>query len=158
MHLKQFTLIGLIAALVIATGCTTVSRGVGKMTFNKYADPRSGTVWVIPPPDLAPPSPGQRNIYVSYRNISDAPEIDLTGPLRQAIAERGWTLTDDPGVAHYRLRATLRYFGEVEPDSGARILRSRWAASLAPLPGSGLVWQPMRPPTARPAVSWPARS
>ncbi|MEL7482979.1 MAG: hypothetical protein AAFN41_01370, partial [Planctomycetota bacterium] len=52
-------------AAVLSSGCTAVSRGMGKITANKYADARSGTVWVVPPPQLEPPAPDDKSVYIS---------------------------------------------------------------------------------------------
>lgn len=98
-------------------GCTQVSRQMGSITDNKYAEPRSGTVWVVPPPQLEPAAPSDRTVYISYRNISDA-DIDLRDLLREAAQEQGWQVTNDPSQTNYRLRASTRFFGEVEPESG----------------------------------------
>jgi hypothetical protein len=107
----------LLAAVVMAAGCTSVSRQLGSITANKYAEPRSGTVWVVPPPQLEPPAAADRTVYISYRNISDS-DIDLRGLLRDSARDQGWTLVNDPSQAKYRLRASTRFFGEVEPESG----------------------------------------
>lgn len=107
----------LLAAVVMASGCTTVSRQLGSVTANKYAEPRSGTVWVVPPPQLEPPAPSDKNVYISYRNISDS-DIDLRKLLRDSATEQGWQVVNDPSSATYRLRASTRFFGEVEPESG----------------------------------------
>jgi hypothetical protein len=107
----------LILIMAFAVGCTSVSRGLGSVTANKYADPRSGTVWVVPPPQLEPPAPDKRNVYISYRNISDS-NIDLLPLLRKSAQEQGWRITNDPTQAEYRLRASTRFFGEVVPESG----------------------------------------
>ena len=107
----------LLLVLVLAVGCTSVSRGLGSVTDNKFAEARSGTVWVVPPPQLEPPSPEERNVYISYRNISDS-NIDLLPLLKKSAREQGWTITNDPTEAEYRLRASTRFFGEVEPESG----------------------------------------
>ncbi|MEM9066334.1 MAG: complement resistance protein TraT [Planctomycetota bacterium] len=107
------------AAVVAAAGCTTVSRGLGKLTSNKYAEPRSGTVWTVPPPQLEPPAPEDKTVYISYRNISDA-QIELTELLRSAASAQGWQLVSNPQEANYRLRASTRFFGEVEPESGGQ--------------------------------------
>ena len=106
------------ASITMATGCASVSRGLGKVTANKYAEPRSGTVWVVPPPQLEPPSPNARTVYISFRNIIDAQDIQLLDDLKSAAREQGWTVVNDPNAAKYRLRSSLRYFGEVEPGSG----------------------------------------
>ncbi|MBU2872729.1 complement resistance protein TraT [Marinobacter salexigens] len=107
----------LLAAVVMASGCTAVSRQLGSITANKYADARSGTLWVVPPPQLEPPAASDRNVYISYRNISDS-DIDLRGLLRDSAREQGWNVVNDPTSAKYRLRASTRFFGEVEPESG----------------------------------------
>lgn len=105
------------ALMITLIGCTSVSRKLGSMTDNKYADPRSGTVWVVPPPQLEPPSSNDRTVYISYRNISDA-DIDLIELLKSSAREQGWAVTNSPDEAKYRLRASTRFFGEVEPESG----------------------------------------
>lgn len=114
--------VAILCTLIIAFGfiisCTGASRGLGQLTANKYAEPRSGTVWVVPPPQLEPLPPDEKNIYISFRNISDAESIDLAGELKKAARVAGWDIVQDPQKATYRLRASLRFFGEVEPESG----------------------------------------
>jgi len=130
----------ILGALVTSTiGCNTVSRGLGKITANKYAKPRSGTVWTVAPPQLEPPAPDKRTVYLSFRNISDASDINLTNDLRQAAVDQGWTVVADPTQATYRLRASLRFFGEVEPDSGGRNVANKmgWIAGAATGLGTG---------------------
>jgi len=129
---KLLIIVALISTVAFAAGCTSVSRGIGKVTANKYAEPRSGTVWAVPPPQLEPPRPEDKNVYISFRNISDAQSVDLTDELRNAAREQGWNLVRDPQEATYRLRASLRYFGEVKPGSGgAGIARNMGAISGA---------------------------
>lgn len=107
----------LLVATSFLVGCTQVSRKLGDMTDNKYAKPRSGTVWVVPPPNLEPPASANKTVYISYRNISDA-DIELLDLLKSSAKEQGWDIVSDPNNAKYRLRATTRFFGEVEPESG----------------------------------------
>lgn len=133
MYSRKIWLIALLAiAMVSLNACTSVSRGLGQITANKYAEPRSGTVWVVPPPQLDPPSADDRTVYISFRNISDAQSVQLTDELRKSAQEQGWTLVNDPQKAKYRLRSTLRFFGEVEPESGgAGVARSMGAVAGA---------------------------
>ncbi|MEL6365399.1 MAG: complement resistance protein TraT [Pseudomonadota bacterium] len=115
--LKKLTIVAAALALGVS-GCTSASRTLGKLTANKYAEPRSGTVWIVAPPELEPPAPGAKTVYISFRNISDAAEIDLTDLIRNAAREEGWQIVSNPNSAKYRLRGTLRFFGEVEAESG----------------------------------------
>jgi hypothetical protein len=134
-------LVALGAVLTMGTGCTTVSRGFGTITANKYAKPRSGTVWVVWPPQLEPPALDKKNVYISFRNISDASEINLTQDLRQAATDQGWTVVNDKNNATYRLRASLRFFGEVEPESGGKNAANKmgWIAGAATGVGTGVL-------------------
>jgi hypothetical protein len=136
---RLLTVIALGAFVAATTGCTSVSRGLGKITANKYAKPRSGTVWTVPPPQLDPPAPDKRTVYLSFRNISDASDINLTNELRQAANDQGWTVVNDPTQATYRLRASLRFFGEVEPESGGRSIANKmgWISGAATGIGTG---------------------
>ena len=139
MKSRLIAVLALGALVVATTGCTTVSRGLGKLTANKYAKPRSGTVWTVPPPQLEPPAPDKRTVYLSFRNISDASEINLTNELRQAATTQGWTVVNDPTQATYRLRASLRFFGEVDPESGGRNIANKmgWITGAATGLGTG---------------------
>ncbi|MES0873049.1 complement resistance protein TraT [Sinimarinibacterium thermocellulolyticum] len=111
------SLVVLAVAASLSAGCATVSRGMGQITANKFAEPRSGTVWVVPPPQLEPVS-GPRTVYISWRNISDAQNLNFLNTMRTAAQQQGWQVVNDPDTAKFRLRASLRYFGEVEPESG----------------------------------------
>lgn len=118
MNLKIAKAVLLVASVGLAvSGCTQMSRGLGKLTANKYAEPRSGSLWAVPPPQLEPVAQSKKTVYVSFRNISDA-DIDLTSLLKKSATDQGWTLVTDPSQATYRLRSSLRFWGEVEPESG----------------------------------------
>jgi len=130
-RLTRFLGVVLITAVA---GCTSVSRGIGGITANKFAEPRSGTVWVTPPPQLEPPRAQNRTIYISFRNISDAADLNLLPTLRSAAEEQGWVLVNDPQSAKYRLRTTMRYFGEVKPESGGQSI----AAGLGGITGAAI--------------------
>lgn len=127
MQTSQFLrLVTVIVAISFIAGCASMARGVGTLTSNKYAEARSGTVWVVPPPQLEPLSSSDRTVYISYRNLSDAQDIDLRALLRDSAQQQGWTLVNDPQKAKFRLRASLRFFGEVEPESGGAAAASKF--------------------------------
>ncbi len=106
-----------VASMSAMPGCTAAARGLGKLTANKYAEPQSGSVWSVPPPQLEPPAPDAKSVYISHSNISDA-DVDLSGLLREAAEAQGWKVVATSQDATYRLRARTRFFGEVEPESG----------------------------------------
>lgn len=123
LHRNIFVASILLVVLVISA-CTPVSRGIGTITANKYAALRSGSLWVVAPPELEPLSATQKTVYVSYRDLSDTGMADLTSIVEQTALDRGWLISADPSTASVRLRASLRYFGEVAPESGGATVAS----------------------------------
>lgn len=79
---------------------------------------------------LDPVPPDQRTIYVSARNTSDHPEVDLRSPLIQAIAQRGYTVVQDPNQAHYMLRVNVLHAGPVDPQSKGELLGAKYGEPL----------------------------
>jgi hypothetical protein len=99
-------------------GCATVGRGMGGALGNKYAAPDAGITWNLPAPDLEPPSESKKTVYLTIRNISDAEGFDIKGPLQQGIQNQGYRIASDPEKANYRLKVSVRYFGENEAADG----------------------------------------
>lgn len=119
------------AIVLLGTAGLMSCRSVGGVAGSRDAEPRSGTVWNIPAPDLPPLRPDQRTAFVSIRNISDA-DIDIRHEIRDAVRSAGFRLVDDPEEAHIRLRATIRYFGENEhADEGRGLADSLGAVGGA---------------------------
>ncbi|MEO1007694.1 MAG: complement resistance protein TraT [Planctomycetota bacterium] len=121
MPFSRRTLASVVALAAVAAAlpaCTTVSRGIGNLTANKYAKPRSGTEWVIAPPQLDPPASDARTIYISHRNLSDLQDLEIKPIVVAAAQSEGWQVVSDPEAATFRLRGQTRFFGEVEPGSG----------------------------------------
>jgi hypothetical protein len=64
--------------------------------------------------------------------MSDADSIDIRDDVREAVRDAGYTLVDDPTKANFRLRATIRYYGENEAaDEGRGLARGMGAVGGA---------------------------
>ncbi|MEM1108132.1 MAG: complement resistance protein TraT [Planctomycetota bacterium] len=109
-------------------------RSVGKVLGNKDAEVRSGTVWNVPAPDIEPPAPSDRTVYIQVRNMSDASQIDLTPDIKSAVQDAGYVIVNDPTTANFRLRASLRFFGENEAGDLGR----SQALALGGISGAGI--------------------
>ncbi|HYG89907.1 MAG TPA: complement resistance protein TraT [Azospirillum sp.] len=79
---------------------------------------------------LDPVPPSAKTVYVTARNTSDHPEIDLRGPLTQAIAARGYRIVDDPNAAHYMLRLNVLQAGEINPQTKGQMLAAKYGEPL----------------------------
>ena len=53
---------------------------------------------------------------LDIRNTSDQ-ALDLTGPIVQALQQRGYTVTADPRSAFYLLQGNIRYVGQADPSA-----------------------------------------
>ena len=81
---RLFALVALGAAVMIgSSGCTTVSRGLGKITANKYAKPRSGTVWTVALAPGAQVAEGDEILVLESMKM----EIPVPAPAPGVVAE-----------------------------------------------------------------------
>jgi hypothetical protein len=118
---------GLLGASVgvsmLLAGCAAVDANVnhGNLVVNTHL---SETVFLDPVPVE------KRTIYVSMRNTSDHPELDISGSLRTAVAQRGYLVVQDPNKAQYMLRANVLQAGEVDANSKAAMLSASYGQPL----------------------------
>ncbi|GEM_PF-3479291 len=111
------------SSLLVLASCAAVDANVnhGDLQINTHL---SETVFLDPVPVE------KRSIYVSFRNTSDHPELDIAGPLKQAIAQRGFLVVQDPTKAEYMLRANVLQAGEVDANSKGAMLSATYGQPL----------------------------
>jgi Enterobacterial TraT complement resistance protein len=118
LHAPLVALLAGWIVLLVVPGCSAVGRDLGSAVGSKYATPDGGITWNVPAPELDPVADSQKTVYVTVRNISDASQFDIKGALDQGLTNEGYRITRDPLRAHYRLRVSVRYFGENEAADG----------------------------------------
>lgn len=111
------------ASLMVLASCAAVDANLnhGDLQVNTHL---SETVFLDPVPV------DKRSIYVSIRNTSDHPELDISGPLKQAVAQRGYLVVQDPTKAEYMLRANVLQAGEVDANSKNSMLLAQYGQPL----------------------------
>lgn len=111
------------APLLVLASCAAVDANVnhGDLVVNTHL---SETVFLDPVPV------DKRSIYVTIRNTSDHPELDMSGPLKQAVAQRGYLVVQDPTKAEYMLRANVLQAGEVDANSKGSMLMAQYGQPL----------------------------
>ena len=111
------------SSLLVLASCAAVDANVnhGDLQINTHL---SETVFLDPVPVE------KRSIYVSFRNTSDHPELDISGPLKQAVAQRGYLVVQDPTKAEYMLRANVLQAGEVDANSKSSMLSAQFGQPL----------------------------
>jgi len=111
------------SSLLVLASCAAVDANVnhGDLQINTHL---SETVFLDPVPVE------KRSIYVSIRNTSDHPELDISGPLKVAVAQRGYLVVQDPTKAEYMLRANVLQAGEVDASSKSSMLLAQYGQPL----------------------------
>ena len=88
---------------------------------------------------LDPVPQSDRTVYVSARNTSDHPEIDLRGTLSSAIAARGYQVVTDADSAHYMLRINVLQAGEVKEQDKAAMFAANYGEPLLATAGTAVL-------------------
>lgn len=79
---------------------------------------------------LDPVSPSEKTIYISARNTSDHPEIDLKQQIAAKLRARGYTIVDDPKQAHFMMQMNVLQAGPVDPAQKNAFLSSGYGSAL----------------------------
>ena len=74
--------------------------------------------------------PDKKTIFVQIRNTSDK-AFDIEAPIVNAIAARGYRVTQDPDVAHFRLLANVLSVGKASPTAAEAALASGYGGVWA---------------------------
>lgn len=124
-------------SLLFLPSCSAMGRGMGGAVGSKYATPDAGITWNVPAPELEPPPDSKRTVFLTIRNISDASAFDIKGTLEQGITNQGYRIISDPEHANYRLRVSVRYFGENEAADGGNAQASALGVISGAAVGTG---------------------
>ena len=117
-----------LAAVSYLGGCAAADTAINHRNLQVQTH-MSESIFLDPVPERA------RTIYVGARNTSDHPEVELRGPLMQAIAARGYRVVNDPDVAHYMLRVNILQAGVVDARNKNGMLSAKYGEPL--LAGAG---------------------
>ncbi|CCG40425.1 complement resistance protein TraT [Magnetospirillum molischianum] len=79
---------------------------------------------------LDPVAPNKKVIYVSVRNTSDHPELDLKSQIIMKLTARGYTVVEDPKAAHFLMQLNIIQAGPVDPQKKNSFLSSGYGSAL----------------------------
>lgn len=124
--------IGRVAALAVVAGSLGACQAAHNVIQHSDLEVKthmSETIFLDAVPESA------KTVYVSARNTSDYPQLDLRGQLQQAIQARGYRIVTDPNKAHFMLRANVLQAGKLDKDSQEKLLMGSYGEPL--LAGAG---------------------
>ena len=64
------------------------------------------------------------------RNTSDKDNFDIAAPIKDAIAKRGYRITQNPDEAHYRLQANVLSVAKTDPTAAQQALAGGFGGPL----------------------------
>ncbi len=127
--LNKFGRVAALGLLVGSLGACTAAHNVISHSDLQVKTHMSESIFLDPVPEAA------KTVYVSARNTSDHPELDLRGPLQQAIQARGYRVVSDPNQAHFMIRANILQAGVLDNESKDKLLMGQYGEPL--LAGAG---------------------
>ncbi len=126
--LRSFLLRSVAGVVLVFTaanlsGCSAVDAQVnhGELQVTTHL---SETVFLDPVPQI------KRTIYITARNTSDHPEIEIKNALTIAVANRGYLVVQDPTKAQFLLRVNILQAGEVDAKSKNGMLAATYGEPL----------------------------
>lgn len=122
-HSRVVVLLSVLGVLALLSGCAAIHTSIAKKDLDVQTK-MSDTIF------LDPVGPAKKIVFVQIRNTSDKP-IDIEAPIMNAIAARGYRVTQDPDEAHFRLLANVLSVGKASPTAAQAALASGFGGALA---------------------------
>lgn len=129
LGLPKIATIAAVSASLLLSGCAATQVAISKHELDVQTK-MSATIF------LDPVTASKRTVFVQIRNTSDKPDFDLQGPIKRAIADKGYRVIDDPDAATYVLQANILQVGKAAPTAAESALRSGYGGGGAILAGA----------------------
>lgn len=110
-------------ALLFLVGCAASQTMISKRNLDVQTK-MSETIF------LDPVGPEKKVIFVDVRNTSDKDNFDIATPIKDAIAKRGYRITQNPDEAHYRLQANVLSVAKTDPTAAQQALAGGYGGPL----------------------------
>lgn len=119
-------IIKVVAVAVLATtlwGCAATQVAIEKRDLTVQTQ-MSDTIF------LDPVGTSKRTVFVQVRNTTDKQEIDIQNSLVSKLQSKGYTLLEDPDLAHYLLQVNILQAGKSDPSAARQALSSGYGGVL----------------------------
>ncbi len=113
----------LLLAMAPLAGCSGVDALANHGSLDVHTH-MSETVFLDPVPERL------KTVYIGMRNTSDYPDIDVRGPLTQALIQRGYTVVGDASLAHFLLQGNVLQAGRVTQEQQQALLGGGFGGPL----------------------------
>ncbi|MDB6096123.1 MAG: complement resistance protein TraT [Francisellaceae bacterium] len=79
---------------------------------------------------LDPVSEDKRTIFVQVKNTSDKSSFDIESQVKEALAEKGYKVINNPEKAHYLLQANVLYVGRADLRAAESALHGGYGGAI----------------------------
>lgn len=111
-------------ALLFLSGCAATQVAISKRNLDVQTK-MSDTIF------LEPVGPDKKVMYIEVRNTSDKDNFDLEGPIKEAMAKRGYRVTQNPDEAYFRLQANVLQVSKTDPTAAQAALHGGYGGPIA---------------------------
>ena len=124
-NVMRLFILGVIVCLSsLATGCAATHTAIAKRNLDVQTK-MSDTIF------LDPVGPAKKVIFVEVRNTSDKTNFDIVSTIKQAMAKKGYRVTENPDEAYYRLQANVLQVSKGKPEEAQAALAAGYGGALA---------------------------
>ena len=104
---KSVLSVSVASAIGLLSGCAALQTAVEHRNLDVNSK-MSNSIF------LDPVSPDQKRIYVAVKNTSSQQNIGLKNELKEALAQNGWSVTNDFTKAHDRVQVNILQVGKAK--------------------------------------------
>lgn len=130
-------IISLVLVLVFLNGCSALKTSISKRNL-AVETKMSDSLF------LDPVGKNKRTIYLEIKNATDKQHLNLYEPIKSTLTSKGFSIIDDPDVAHYWLRANVLSVGKSDLKKARSILHAGYGGALTGAAVGGLATRSWR--------------
>ncbi len=112
-----------VALIGLLSGCAATQTSIAKQHLDVQTK-MSEAIF------LEPVAPARRTVFVQVRNTSDRPSFDIGPSVKSAILAKGYRVTENPDIAHYKLQAQVLSVSKSSPTAAEAALNDGFGATI----------------------------
>jgi uncharacterized protein YcfJ len=115
-------MIGVVALSTGMFGCAATQLALEKKDLDVQTK-MSETIF------LDPVGPDKKTVFIDIKNTSDK-EVDIYSDLTKAISMKGYTVIQDPNLAHYMLQVNILSVGKTDPSALRSVMAGGYGGAV----------------------------
>tara|TARA_R110001583_G_scaffold171331_1_gene324879 strand:+ start:274 stop:1008 length:735 start_codon:yes stop_codon:yes gene_type:complete len=122
-YTKSLAVIFITSSMLLGAGCASVNTAIEKRNLQTSTQ-LSETIF------LDPVGSAQKTLFIQIKNTSDQQGLSIEGDIKNIIAQKGYTILENPEDAHYLLQASILKSGKSTPQETAGYLGAGFGGAI----------------------------